>query len=363
MTFINAIGTHNPSYKYKQEEILTYMLSHVPDLEERSRRGLQMIYKRSGIGHRYSVLPDFGESNQERLFSSNALDKMPAVEKRMAIFDQEATNLGIEAIKKCIPDAKLADITHIVTVSCTGMSAPGIDIDLVQKLNLRPDIVRTTVNFMGCYAAFHALRIAHQICCTEKNAQVLIVDIELCTLHFQNYQTEDHITANAIFADGAAAVWISAQELPEQKPIFKIKNFHSMLSLKGRKEMAWNISSEGFLMTLSSYVANIIEEDLDNLLLPALAKDFPDHDASMIQWAIHPGGKKILEKVQKSLNISSKEIDASYKVLHDFGNMSSATILFVLQEIATKVQKKEKPIFATGFGPGLTMEAMTLLHY
>lgn len=362
MTFINAIGTSNPSYKYTQEDILAYMLSHVPNLEERSRRGLQMIYKRSGIGYRYSVLPDFGENNQQDLFL-NALEKMPLVEKRMEIFDKEATNLGIEAINRCIPKEKLADITYIITVSCTGMSAPGIDIDLVEKLNLRPDIVRTTVNFMGCYAAFHALRIAHQICCTDKEAQVLIVDIELCTLHFQNYQTEDHITANAIFADGAAAVWISAQELTDQKPIYSIKNFHSRLSLKGKKEMAWKISSEGFLMTLSSYVANIIEEDLDDLLLPALAKDFPDHDTNMIQWAIHPGGRKILEKIQKSLNISPEDLKASYKVLHEFGNMSSATILFVLQELASKNYSKDKPIFATGFGPGLTMEAMTLLHY
>jgi predicted naringenin-chalcone synthase len=349
MPFIEEIAIANPKFCHKQEDILKFMQSVAPESEHRK---LKMIYQKSEIKTRYSVIPDY--STQKRTFypSSRDLEPFPTVEARMKLFEKEALALCLSAVSKI---QKKTNITHLITVTCTGLSAPGLDIALIKKLNLPTDIIRTSVNFMGCYAGFHALRLADSFCKSQKDAKVLIVDVELCTIHFQKTATEDNFLANALFADGASAVIVSNNN---QNSHFELKGFHTELALEGEQSMAWQVASTGFLMTLNSYVPKFLTSNIDKLI----AKSFEKNRLNFLQihhWAIHPGGSRILESIEKKLELKKVQLESSYKVLSEYGNMSSATIFFVLKELESLVMKDEN-IFACGFGPGLTMESLVL---
>jgi predicted naringenin-chalcone synthase len=276
----------------------------------------------------------------------------------MAIFNKQAQLLSVDAIRDClnhIHDPK--KITHLITVSCTGMSAPGLDLQVLELMDLEKNISRTSVNFMGCYAAIHALKIADTICKSDKKAQVLIVCTELCTLHFQREATLDNITSSLLFGDGSAAILLSNND--EQEGLH-IDNFYSEVIPKGKRDMAWELSSNGFLMTLSGYVPDLIEEDFEKIVDRALEKDSVSKE-DVSHWCIHPGGKRILEAIHKSLRFTNGQLSASYKVLNEFGNLSSASILFVLKEMLLK-KREIKKLFGAAFGPGLTVETFTA-HY
>jgi predicted naringenin-chalcone synthase len=242
------------------------------------------------------------------------------------------------------------DITHIITVSCTGMSAPGLDLQLMEALQLSNNVARTSINFMGCYAAVHGLKQAHAICESEPNANVLLVCVELCTLHFQKKSNYDNLTANAIFGDGAAAALICSK--PKTDAAIEIKDFYSEVNFVGKNDMAWELSSTGFLMTLSSYIPQLLGSNINSLIENALHK-YNTKIEEIQNWAIHPGGRKILEVISQQLNLEEHQLESSYKVLKNHGNMSSPTILFVLADML--LSKKGKTIGAA-FGPGLTME-------
>jgi predicted naringenin-chalcone synthase len=210
---------------------------------------------------------------------------------------------------------------------------------------------------MGCYAAIHGLKIADACCKANKNAKVLIVCTELCTLHFQREPTLDNLTSSLLFGDGAAAVLVSGNE---ESDGLIIDNFFSTVVLKGKQDMAWELSPRGFQMTLSSYVADLIGEDFDKIVCDALAT-VNLHKEQITHWCIHPGGKKILESIHNSLGFTNGQLKPSYDVLRDYGNMSSATILFVLKNIMHMLEKgSPATIFGAAFGPGLTMETFVL---
>jgi predicted naringenin-chalcone synthase len=248
------------------------------------------------------------------------------------------------------------EITHLITVSCTGMSAPGLDLEIMEAMGLSPNIFRTSVNFMGCYAAVHALKLADSICKNDTAASVVIVCTELCTLHFQKEATPDNITSTLLFADGCAALLVQHSSVAAKG--IHLKNFYSDVSFKGKKDMSWKLSSKGFLMSLSGYVPDLVQKDFDTLVNKALANaslDKKDIDC----WCIHPGGKKILEAIQKSTGLCNEQLKHAYDVLNDYGNMSSPTILFVLKKIMDELVQhpgEQKNIFGAAFGPGLTME-------
>jgi predicted naringenin-chalcone synthase len=227
----------------------------------------------------------------------------------------------------------------------------------MELMDLPKTIYRTSVNFMGCYAAIHALKQADAICKSEPEAKVLIVCTELCTLHFQREATSDNISSSLLFGDGAAAVLVTAGR--EKKKGFELEDFYSEVVTKGKKDMAWELSSSGFLMTLSGYVPELIEEDFDALVERALAKAGVKK-ANIRHWCVHPGGKRILEAIHKSLGLQADDLIESYQVLRQFGNMSSATILFVLKNMMDQIRhrKSDQPemALAAAFGPGLTME-------
>ena len=358
MSKIVSIGTAVPAHKHKQSAILDFM-QRVYALDEEGRRKLKFLYHKGGIETRYSVIPDYSLPATEWQFypASENLEPFPGLEQRMTWYKQYAAPLSLQAIVQCVESFPEKNITHLITVSCTGMSAPGLDIELLELLQLPTTTFRTSVNFMGCYAAIHALKIADAFCKADKQANVLIVCTELCTLHFQKENTVDNLTSSMLFADGAAAVLVSGDET---QPGLHIDNFYSMVSLGGKKDMAWELSSKGFLMTLSSYVADLIEENFDELTCNALAAAGLDKK-SITHWCIHPGGKKILEAVHNSLGFTNGQLQHSYDILKHYGNMSSPTVLFVLKEIMNTLNNKEPiTIFAAAFGPGLNMETIIL---
>jgi predicted naringenin-chalcone synthase len=355
---ILSIGTAVPQYGHRQDDILSFM-QRVYALDEAGKRKLKFLYHQGGIQTRYSVIPDYSLSTNEWTFFSPTenLEPFPNLEKRMQKFNECAADLSLQAIKNCLNDFPKTEITHLITVSCTGMSAPGLDLALTDLLGLPGSTVRISINFMGCYAAIQALRVANAFCTADKKANVLIVCTELCTLHFQKENTPDNITSSLLFADGSAAVLIGGHDNADG---LRIHHFYSSVDATGKKDMAWELSSTGFLMTLSGYVPDLIEKDFGELVNQALlstgiTKDEIEH------WCIHPGGKKILEAVHHSLGFTNGQLQKSYEVLKDYGNMSSASILFVLQKIlkSGEVHKSDK-IFGAAFGPGLTMETFIL---
>jgi len=349
---IISIGTALPAYCNKQTEILTFM-QKAYKLNEAEARKLAFLYKQSEIQNRYSVLGDFSNNEVKSEFVTDT-PKGPSVECRMRLFDKHAAALSVASIKNCIEGfITPKEITHLITVSCTGMSAPGLDLQVAEILQLKTNIFRTSVNFMGCYAAIHALKIAQMISTTAPEANVVVVCTELCTLHFQQQFSYDNAAASLLFADGSAAVLVSNSL--SSKTSLKLTSFYSEVAVKGKEEMSWQISNNGFLMKLSSYIPQLIHEDISALVSRALEQGNITKD-QITHWCIHPGGKKILEVIQSQLALEAEDLSCSRLVLAQYGNMSSPTILFVLKEMMAGLHGRAANIFGVAFGPGLTME-------
>jgi predicted naringenin-chalcone synthase len=325
-------------------------------MDTTENRKLKFLYHHSGIDYRYSAIPDYSREIKDWKFypQTENLEPFPSLEQRMGWFNKYAASLSVSAIRDCISGFIHGhQVTHLITVSCTGMSAPGLDLQIMELMDLPKNIYRTSVNFMGCYACIHALKIADEICKNEKNAKVLIVCTELCTLHFQKEASMDNIASSLLFGDGSSAVLVTHDDYKERG--LKLGHFYSEVIARGKKDMAWELSSSGFLMTLSGYVPELLEEDFNPLVTTALEKAGISKK-QITRWCIHPGGKRILDAIHKSLELAKGELDHCYAVLKDYGNMSSTTILFVLKNIMNASLISDEKIFGAAFGPGLTME-------
>lgn len=363
MSKITAIATSVPQYSQQQMEIFEVVKSahaHTPEEE----RALRFLYKSSGIHTRYSVVPDFNAANDETkiFYKDDTSGRVERLEQRLEIYEEHAIELCKGAITKCINEKINAEeITHLITVSCTGMQAPGIDLSIIKELGLKNNIYRTSVNFMGCYAAIHGLKHAYYIAEKEPDAKVLVVCVELCTLHFQKDKTIDNITSTIIFSDGAAAVLVEGAN--SEREGWKIKDFYSEISFEGVKDMAWKISSDGFLMTLTNAVPDILEQKCDKVISDALRHYGLDKN-DVTSWCVHPGGKRILEAIERGTDISKSDLKNSYDILYNYGNMSSPTILFVLEQIMNRAKNDRtiKNTVGMAFGPGLTLETFYLTH-
>jgi len=351
---IISIGTALPPYRHRQQDIQKFM-ELVFAMDRGENRKLKFLYQHSGIEYRYSTIADYSRDIKDWRFypQSENLEPFPSLEHRIQLFNKHAGPLSVAAIRNCIGGfIHSQDITHLITVSCTGMSAPGLDLQVMELLDLPKNVYRTSVNFMGCYAAIHALKIADAICKNEPGARVVIACTELCTLHFQKEPTIDNITSSLLFGDGSAAVLVMSDE--NRKGI-RLDHFYSEVITKGKNDMAWELSSLGFLMTLSGYVPELLEEDFRPLVTKTLNKGGIEKK-QIAHWCIHPGGKRILDVVHQSLEFENGELAHCYSVLKEFGNMSSATILFVLKKIMEGSLENDQKIFTAAFGPGLTME-------
>lgn len=358
MSDILSIGNAVPSYRYQQKQARDF-LEQFYTLNDQEQRLFRHLFAKSGICEKYSILPDFQGLNKGLLFCPE--DEQPAIEQRMEAFHQSAPSLAKAAVHDCLrgPYADMQQqITHVITTTCTGLQAPGLEIMLTDELNMPLSVKRYPLNFLGCHAAFKALDLADKICKTEPQARVLIVSVELCSLHFQNIKSKDNWLATALFGDGAAAALVGyASEA--RHPRFRINKFFSVLQPSQADKMTWKISAKGFLMHLSSHIPELLMNQAENLIDETMENmDFKDID----YWCFHPGGPGILDKMQTKLDIPDEKISASYQVLRNYGNMSSPTIFFVLNQLLITLYKQHQQakIFAAGFGPGLSLEGMQL---
>lgn len=356
--YLHAIATATPAHRYAQEAVGGWMAELAGD--ERQRRLLKALYRASGIATRHTVIPEFGRD----FFGRDAHGALiePGTGARNAIYAREARLLGRsvgEALLAARPDFPAATITHVVTASCTGFVNPGLDYFLVRDLGLPASTARFHLGFMGCYAAFPALRLADQICRAEPAACVLVLCLELCSLHLQLGEREDQLLANALFADGAAAALVSARPPRPGAAALRLDRFASALVPAGETAMAWTVGDRGFDIALSSYVPKLLAANIGSVVDDLLATAGCGAEA-VDAWAIHPGGKAILDQVERALGLPPGLVAPSRRVLRDFGNMSSATILFVLQELLQAPASQTQQICAMAFGPGLAVELALL---
>ncbi|MBS1746690.1 MAG: type III polyketide synthase [Bacteroidetes bacterium] len=356
MAEIISIGRALPAHSLNQRDIIPFM-QKLYGLDARESRKLAFMYRLSDIETRYTVIDDYTQPDEQYwdFIPSNKDMRSPNLDERMSIYNREALPLSISAIEDCLNEKISAnDITHLITVSCTGMSAPGLDLQIAEKMEMKPEVFRTSVNFMGCYGAVHALKLAKLICDSTPDSNVLIVATEFCSIHFQNEYTEDNVAGNLLFSDGSAAVLVSNFLQSEKK--LELSDFYSKIAFQGKKDMAWELSHRGFLITLSSYIPELIEQDIAKLVEEATQHSgLSLNDISY--WCIHPGGKKILQAVQTKLGLGDDDMRFSRNILSHYGNMSSPTVLFVLKEILDNIDKEQPAnVFGAAFGPGLTME-------
>lgn len=360
MSYLTSIGIAVPDNRFEQSEIGKFM-TRTMQLDYENNRKLSTIFRSSGISHRYSVLTDYGKEKDFSFYpNTENFEPFPSTSTRLHEYQKHAPDLSVAAIKDCLskqPGFDVRSITHLIVVSCTGMYAPGLDIDLVGKLGLRHDVQRLSINFMGCYAAFNGIKVGDAFCKADPHANVLIVCVEICSIHFQKQPTEDNMLANALFADGAAAVLM--QGTPTAGINLVPEAFHNSLSFSKDPQMAWSVGNLGFEMKLTSYVPEIIQSGIKKLtdeMLGRIKKDF----STIKHFAIHPGGKKILEAIEKELGLSKNDNRHGYAVLNNYGNMSSPTVLFVLSSLFKElsVQNDHDSVLSFAFGPGLTLESI-----
>lgn len=348
-----------PEHIYQQQDVGAQMLEWTAD--PRDKRLVRRLYRQSGIDTRYSVIPDWGDGFFSFGEHSNSIQ--PSTEQRNDIYAKEAGLLAAELGHKVLQHNdcfSAKDITHVVTASCTGFFNPGIDYILCRELGLANNTQRYHLGFMGCYAAFPALNMATQFCRADPAAVVLIMCLELCSLHLQLNGSEDSLLANALFGDGAAAALVTARPAATGHSC-RIMDFHSALIPAGEEAMAWSIGDNGFDISLSSYVPKIIGAGIADLTAPLLNRHHLSRE-DVHTWAVHPGGKSIIDKVAEGLQIPPDKVAASRDILRRYGNMSSATILFVLHDILAAAKTDQPQLIGTmAFGPGLTAE-MALLQ-
>ncbi len=350
--FLHAIGTAVPENKIPQDKVLRFM-QQAHELSEAESKKLEVLYRATGIKYRYSILDDY-QKTSGFTFYPETLDPFPGTNSRQSKFQDHALELSVHAAKKVVGNP--AEITHVIAVSCTGLYAPGLDIQLVESLGLSHNVHRAGINFMGCYAAVNALKVAEAFCRTEKPANVLVVCTELCTLHFQKESTDDNLLANALFGDGSAAALVSNQP---KSGALELSQFFTSIEPAGSNEMAWGVGATGFEMKLSSYVPDHLKNGVPKLL--ERMREEADLD-NIDYYAFHPGGKRILQVLEEILGLKPEENNFSREVLKHYGNMSSPTLLFVLSEIIAHRQQNPngQKVLALAFGPGLTIEGMVL---
>lgn len=371
-SFINAIGTAVPTHEHTQPQLARFMANAL-QLDEPARRRMGALYRQTKISRRYSVLPDYSRENGAFTFYPNTpdLEPFPSVGQRMAVYQREAMPLALRAVRDCLanyPAFALRSVTHLIVVSCTGFYAPGPDIELIETLGLPGTTQRLLIGFMGCYGAFNGLKAADAIVRANARASVLVVCIELCTIHFQKSDEVSSWLANALFSDGAAAVLVQGQARPEQS--FRLQSFQCELLPEGRDDMAWTIGNQGFDMVLSQHVPDVIRQHVGRVLHRILNQNGLAV-ADVDYFALHPGGRRILDLIETELGIDRTRTRHAYDVLNRYGNMSSATVLFVLKaiwnELAATQSDNPMPngftqtISGVAFGPGITLETMLLV--
>ncbi|MEX0876741.1 MAG: type III polyketide synthase [Phycisphaerales bacterium] len=334
---IIGIGTAVPEHGISQEQAAELAARFDPG----NGRAVQALYRRSGVLQRGSVIAD--DAGQIELFSPDA--PLPTTAERMGLYDDFATHLAEQAARSAIDRSGVRPntLTHLITVSCTGFAAPGVDYELIRQLGLGADVRRTHIGFMGCHGAVNALAVARDFVRAEPGSRVLICCVELCSLHFE--ATPD--------AQGAAAAVIAAAPPGPMS----ITDVASIIIPDTRDLMSWSIGDRGFRMRLSPSVPVVLGEHIPAWMNRWLGKSgLTVGDVG--SWAIHPGGPRVLSSIAEALGLNGSAIEASREVLASHGNMSSATLLFILDRLARA--DAPSPTVALAFGPGLAGEGIRL---
>jgi alpha-pyrone synthase len=308
------------------------------------------MVEKSAIEHRYSCLePADGPDGAMDADGDFVRGRFPDTARRMRLFARHAPVLAVRAVEKLQLGEDRGRISHLVIACCTGFSAPGLDLEIVERCGLDPSVERTIVGFMGCYAAMNALKLGRHIVRSEPAAKVLIVNIELCTLHLKESVDLEEILSSLLFADGCSATLVSAE--PEG---LALDSFRAVLAPDTWPLITWNIGKSGFDMVLSGKVPAAIQQALAREKEPILAGARVE-DVAL--WAIHPGGRTVLDAVERALGLAPTALEASRSILRRFGNMSSATVMFVLELLMLEGHGERRGC-AMAFGPGLVAETM-----
>jgi predicted naringenin-chalcone synthase len=389
---LHAVGTALPPHRYAQPDVRQFMGGWIGG-DRRTDKLLDRVYRASAIDARYSVLDDFlPERSEHRAAAAGArapslfLDadggfRSPSTGERNALYVKHAPAIAEAAARDALAaggELTAADVTHLITVSCTGFFTPGVDLHLQRSLGLSPSVERYHLGFMGCFAAFPALRMAQAFCTADPRAVVLIVTVELCTLHLQPSADVDGVLAASVFADGAAAALVSARPPSGPQRALAIERHATAITRDGGDDMAWTIGDTGFDMTLTAYVPKVLEAEAAEALAPLfagpsaaaastagvpLAETVATAAGDVRWWAVHPGGRAIVDKVAAAMALPESAVAASRAVLRRAGNMSSATVLFVLAELMDRGMPGPaagEPLVALAFGPGLTVDSALL---
>lgn len=362
---ILGIGTAVPPHLLDQKETAR-RLAKALEKHKEAARWVRLLFRQMGVDSRYTCEPNLLEAPERcRYTAETPPDRIPATTERMDIFRREAVPLGLAAAESALRDSGVASgqITHLITVSCTGMFLPGLDIVLAERLALGGDVERVPLTFLGCAAGLTAIRMAKSIAEKDRNAKVLIVCVELCTLHIQPTVDKDDLFAAAFFGDGAGACVVGAAE-SGTKDVFELGPARSTMLPGTFDDMVWRIGDYGFRLHLSPRIPERIGASVPS----EIQRFWPDHTENAPRfWAIHPGGRGIIDALQDRLRLTEEDTRASREVLRKFGNMSSATILFVLDEMRKQLAERNRhgpPCagLALAFGPGMQAEMLRLTH-
>jgi len=345
--YLNRVGTAVPRHDI-HADFVDYGRSV---LDDEHRRALwDRMAEMADIEHRFAV---FAASPAPRL--TNLVQDgfymrgdFPGTAARMRRFEHEALALATQAVAALDLGAQRQEITHLIVACCTGFTAPGLDFQLMRNLGLRPGVERTIVGFMGCFAAVNSLRLARHIVRSEPDAVVLVVNVELSSLHLQEDAELEKLLSFMLFGDGCSASLVSAR--PEG---LELGAFRAAVIPETSDMITWHVGDTGFLMHLSGAVPGRIRR----FLLRGAADLFGNGDpAAVAHWAVHAGGRSILDAVQSGLSLAPRALDHSRAVLRSYGNMSSATLPFVLDRII-RARPRDGDGVAMAFGPGLSVES------
>lgn len=366
-----SLGTAVPKYQARQQAIGRWMAASF-EAQPGLARWLKSIYANSGIETRYACIPDFVyPPDHSRLAPGQPPAKTLTTAERMEIYERESISLGQAAGGQALlsyanrSQSDLAtvtrSVTHLIVVSCTGFFAPGLDIALARELKLDPTVQRALIGFMGCAAAFNGLRAAVQIVMGQPSARVLVICVELCSIHIQPGTERENLISASLFADGASACLVGTPEAA-QSDIFEIGRFHTSLKPETGAEMVWQIGDHGFALRLSPQIPEHLAE-----AAPAAVRTLFGDQSDPHFWAIHPGGKAIVDRLAEVFHLEPEQLLVSRSILRQFGNLSSATIFFVLNELRQRLDREENngqaiEGVAMAFGPGLVIEMARLAY-
>jgi len=355
---ILALSTAVPPHIYLQKDMAKTTID-IFGLEKEKAELTNRFFLNSAIEKRHSVYDDFHKPREEWGFLGSQYPEMvPGMSDRNIRYKNEAPKLAEQAARQALESwgGDRAHITHVISVSCTGVLAPGIEFHLMRNLGLSPSVNRLGINFMGCFGAIKALSVARAFALEDPAHRILLVCTELCSLHLQADSDNDTILGNSLFGDGSAAAVIGSNPSTQENPLWEIRCFHSFGFKNTLDKMSWEASDTGLIMRLSHTIPVLIGRQIKEFVDGLLEDNVP---SDQCDWAIHPGGKSILQAIEKRLKLHPDQTKASWKTLNDYGNMSSATFLFVL-ELLSHQTKRQEWTAGVSFGPGLSAEGILL---